>query len=751
MTHSRLFSSLFCRLIVVLALLDAVAVAQQAVRPPAKIFAASCATCHGADGRGGPGWVDPGTWAPPIAYALASPQPAVADHARFMVRNGAYLVGGFDYRMPAFGREVISDAELDQLVDWLVYAPPVGGADPLTGVPPPPVPSGHGIVLEILDEAPWFRDDDTDVRDLAHDRRRVVMSAGDYIKVINRGKTWHTVSNLGLGVDTGFIGYSGNITSQNTGYFYLELSDLASGAWKYYCSLHPYMQVQIVTPDSNPTPLTHVSKLPIARPKVLGRGEVWVGMQTYTNTSGPNGAVDVIDTRTWTSTNIPNVGNNPHNGWIGTSRDDLGVLRDVAVYANWHDTTVTIIDANSKQILGDVPMGAANAHIMTAPGRLNAATGADRWFVTVMGSNKLQEFDPFTAINWQRPNLPALGQSSGRTAPPGFSPHGLWFLDDGDHILTANTLPGSASLYSISRRWVDADARTGTGAEVASTSTGGLSPLAASIFNTGNPNATRHRGYTNNAGTDDISVYTIDASDGAERLTRVRLPSPLGNAAGNLALTDMMAMPVRWSHMPIQCAISPPGSTGHGRFMTVCNKASFNVNIIPLDASGLPQGIYTFPAGLGSHGISYGRKDTGDPSRVSYLAYVSNTFENYVSVYDLERFERLLRLDALGLAPAQFQPGAASEQVLVEGFAAQALLGMASAVVPVTLFSPDARGLVHVGDVPLTMPSQPGSRCYLQEHVWVDLPGWGMTHLDLDLKTDTGGMGIFARRAPPPW
>lgn len=725
--------------------------AAQTPRDPAKLFAASCATCHGADGRGGPSWTDSGAWAPLIAYSTPNLNPIAEQHVKWQVRNGAYIGMGFDFRMPAFGPEVITEQELDALVRWLIYAPPLGAASPLTGVPPPPTPVGNEIVLEITDEAPWYRDDGTDMRDMANDRRRVVLSPGDYLKVVNRGKTWHTVTNSSMGVDTGFIGYADNIPGQNVGYYYLEASDLAAGDHRYYCALHPYMQVQIVTPGFMDMPLTHVSKLPLRKPRERGIGEVWVGLQTFASPNSPNGAVDVIDAATWSTTHIPRVGNNPHNGWSGKSRDWTGALRNVSVWANWHDVTATVIDADTKQVIGHIPMGAATAHVMTAPRNPSPNTGADRWFVTVMGNNRVQEFDPLESLAWNRPNLPAVGQSSGAGGPPAYSPHGLWFLDDGEHFLTANTLGGSASLYSISQPWQDSDGRTGVGAQVANVPTAGGSPLAAAILNTGSPASTQYVGYTNNAGSDDISVFSIHATAGSQSLTRVQLPAPLGNNAGNLALKDLNASPKRWAHMPIQAVVSPPDATRHGRYLVVCNKASFNVSVTALDAAGMPTGVYTFPAGLGSHGVAFGRKQSASSGEIAYFAYVTNTFENYVSVYDLERLERLIRLESAGRAPAAFLPGGATERVRVEGHAAQVLSGQSSVVVPLTLFSPDARGLVHVGDLPLTLPAQAAPRCFLQEHVWIDLPGWGMTHLDLDLTTDTGAMGVFVRTHPLPW
>lgn len=719
---------------------------------PAKVFAASCATCHGADGVGGhPSWVTPGRYAPRVARGLTSRNMMLEDRFRLTIRNGSYYNGGFRHAMPAFGESVLADADLEALILWLLYAPPLGGSNPLTGVPPPERPSGREILVEVLDEAPWFQDDATDARDPFNDRRRVVLSPGDYIKVVNRGKTWHTVTNRQAGVDTGFIGFSGNIPGQETGYFYLEVADLASGAWKYFCSLHPYMQVEVVTPESEPMPLSHASKRPLPLPAEPGVGEVWVGLQTFNNPGGPNGAIQVIDATDWSSALIPNVGNNPHNGWIGTALDETNTLRNVSVWANWHDVTVTVLDADSRQVLGSVPVGAANAHVMTAPSAAQGS-GPDRWFVTVMGSNKVQELDPIRMLSMPEPPVPAISQSDGIVGKPAFSPHGLWFLDDGEHFVAADTLAGTASLYALSDQWSGPMGRSGTGCEVAQAGTGGALPLAASIFNMGNPTDTTFVAYTNNAGTDDISVYSVDATPGAKSLSRTTVGAPLGNPAGNLALTDLSLSPVRWAHMPIQCAVSPPDASSHGRYMVVCNKASFNVSIVALNASGSPTAVYTFPAGLGAHGVAFGRKETGKAAdTVGYYAYVTNTFENYVSVYDLQLLERLVRLERIGKAPASFRPGGASEKVYVEGYAAQALLGSPRGHVPITLFSPDARGLVHVGDLPLTRPKEPSPRAYLKEHVYVDLPGMGPTMLDLDLGVETGAMGLFCTPLPPPW
>jgi hypothetical protein len=116
--------------------------------------------------------VVPARLAPRIARGFAMPNPMLEARFRFTIRNASYYGPGFMPAMPAFGPDVITDAELNLLVPWLLYAPPAGGSHPVNGVPPPPTPVGRGIVLEILDEAPCFRDDGTNLADPFGDRRR---------------------------------------------------------------------------------------------------------------------------------------------------------------------------------------------------------------------------------------------------------------------------------------------------------------------------------------------------------------------------------------------------------------------------------------------------------------------------------------------------------------------------------------------------------------------------------------------------
>ncbi len=670
-------------------------------QPPEKIFAAACSTCHGAGGGGGTSWVN-GVTAPRIARLRM-----ISDTtAKNMIRNGSDNRG-----MPGFGPAEITDTELNNLVSWLRNN--CGGG--MGSCPAPARPSGTEVKVDILDADPWYTDKGVDnALDPYDDTRRVVLGANQYLTVTNTGKTWHTMTNSAVNKDSGFIGYAGNLGA-GTGYYYADqTTGLAPGCVRYLCKLHPYMQFEACTNGNTPTQLTKATKNAITVPAVGGSGEVWVNTQSqHENASDTvDGAQQVINAANWSIKNyIANVGNNPHNAWPGKGSDG----KNYVLSANWHDNTMTLVNADTKAVVRTANVGAAAAHVQVSPG------SAERWFVTIMGGVGVQEVDVAKL---------AAGQASTVGVPMRgeFSPHGIWFCDDGDHFLTANTLAHTVSLYSANQKKQQSFA-----------STGGKSPLAASVFH-GYGTGGCVRAYTNNAGTASVSVYDINPTAGSVTRNTTVIPAAIRDASGNLKLRDTSIYPVRWVHLPIQTPVSPVDATTHGRFMVTANKASFNVSITALDSVGAPTAVYTFPAGLGAHGVTYGRKalcDNGNPNSVCYYAYVTNTFEDYVSVYDLEK------------VATSGAPGSAAETVHLEGYGAQALCSQAACDVAITTFCPDCRSGAHVGDVPLRKTTS-GKYTYLKEEVWLD-PLQTDVMLDLDLKIDTGAQGIMVAPAPKPW
>ncbi len=70
----------------------------------AKVYAAQCASCHGPAAEG-----------TALAFGIRTPP---AGLARWVIRNGR-KGGGFAAAMPAYGADVLPDADLDALLGWL--------------------------------------------------------------------------------------------------------------------------------------------------------------------------------------------------------------------------------------------------------------------------------------------------------------------------------------------------------------------------------------------------------------------------------------------------------------------------------------------------------------------------------------------------------------------------------------------------------------------------------------------------------
>ncbi|GEM_PF-2400677 len=767
---------------------DAYASSIQA-QDPATIFARACGSCHGAKGLGGVSWVknDP-------ADQRIAPQIAGRDVAAIKARVRA---GTDNAAMPGFGVQEITDDELNALATFIQNNP--------AGIPTPTKPSGKEIVLNILDADPWFTDGGKDKKaDPFKDVKRVVLQPDQYLKVINTGRTWHTFTNAEYGKDSGFIGYAGNYKKKakdlnqkvkaGMGFSYVDqITGLAPGCNKYICKIHPYMTVEVCTAGNTPKGpndalgLTRAHKHPLGLPPIPGFGdEVWVSTQSQEEVGEKttkikknsvkdfDGAYQVINTTAWTVTRIPNVGNNPHNAWPGHTPS-----RDVVISTNWHDNRLSLIDANTKTIVSEFRSGAANAHVMVAPGTENR----DSWFVSHMGGIAMAAISAELLEAGLNPNIGLLRGKAG--------PHGLWFCDDENHFIVADTFNNSASIFDVDF------------GHMAATATGGTNPLATGIQN-GLGAGGCARGVAANAGTADLAIYDIDPAfvtphlDHNTTWLEATAAGVYKNAAGNLAVkvTDLMAdlatphplapaappetiKQKRWAHLPIQSPISPQDATTHGRFVVTANKASFNVLITGMDpTTGLPWGSFMVPAGLGAHGVTFGKKSQCDtdrdgvedaaasPSVICYYAFVTNTFEDYVSVYDLEKIDindDMVNNNPLGVGMQN--PGSAllAERVYLEGGAVKAVITLDPGIatlcgsvldcgtgptggtyvsnLPIGVLCPDCRSGVHVGDIPLQLTTgaplagpagdpatadsltNNGAKskyAYLKEPVWVD-------------------------------
>lgn len=208
----------------------------------------------------------------------------------------------------------------------------------------------------------------------------------------------------------------------------------------------------------------------------------------------------------------------------------------------------------------------------TAPAHSTCDPGLN-WDVTIEGSNYLQ---------YMRQSDMAL---NGKTTVSGFGPHGVWY--GGNKIVTSNSMDSTLSA-------IDAN----TKAEMAYVKVG-LYPLGAGVNSTG----------------------TIAAT---------------GNCLGSSVSIVDIVNEVKVRDIPVSgCAVQVPFTpddryiaVAHSPYLSVIDvaKAMDTVNY-PDPASAIVGTVWT---GKGAHGVDFGEKSGG-----GLYAYVTNKYENYVSVVDM--------------------------------------------------------------------------------------------------------------------
>jgi YVTN family beta-propeller protein len=504
-------------------------------RAPQALFRANCATCHGQFAGGGTSWIDPSYPAPPIATTSPAFIKGIARAGRIAA-------------MPAFPPQEISDEELNLLANYI-------SGQPATYVADPP----FNTTVQLLDEDPWFSP------------MQLTISAGQTVRFLNAGKTYHPVLDQDWLDTGGFQGQSSGSLGPN-GVFYRTFP--SNGEFDVFCGQHHDMRCEIHVGQGF-TPPTYSVDSPMATPATAGVGEIWVCCQFQDYPSKPkDGVVQVINAATWTVANTIPVGNNPHDIRFGASNAQ-------ALVTNWFDATVTRINATTKTVIDDCVGGAVPAHVTTDPSN-------QYWFVTVEGSKYIQRFDQAPGFN-----APCGGGTMATQAAliSGYGPHGIAYANG--KVYTANLLDSTFSIVNAS-----------TLLEITRLPAG-MCPMGAATNSAGTVGAT-----ANMMG---MSVSMFDLATP----TAVR-EIPVSDEAHELAFT--------------------PDSTkilvSNGAQVTVIDVAkAMDVINFPNPASAIVANIAT---GKGAHGIAFGAKSGGGT-----YAYVTNQFENYISVIDLGTLTRV--------------------------------------------------------------------------------------------------------------
>ncbi len=560
-------------------------------RQPVAIFKAVCASCHGYDGTGNNGgfvsWVDETP-----AFDI---QGASANKVTNFVRGGRGLV------MPGFNREEISDTELTALANCIHDGTCVGQPDPASQA-----------TVWVQDEPPWFQPYVLNV------------AVGNTVKFINRGQTWHTVTqgdflvaaNPASGqTNSGMIGRGGK--------YFRTFS--TSGATNFYCMLHPFMQMQVCAGITCSAP-TVTDPTPLPPPSVPGVGELWVAAQFQnlsaagkpvdTGVTAPNnppfpelavtfddfvkpGEIQVIDLTNYSITRAPTPANNPFNNphyiWGRAGATEMSI-------DNYFDNYKSFLNGSTKAVtLARLTWGTTASHT-TSEFDGSPLVGP------VQGDYAIQNLRPGSKIGTWSVGSSTRITSTDANGHTGSMPHGIWAGGtNGTKIETANSRSNNATIFSGNNQ---------------ATCTMGAFPLNSGITTTGSTFAATDIG---NPTTFSTALAIRTGSSGANCGTTLQVIS-----------------------LPGEGAVQTPPSPDD-RFLAVSNGPYISVfdlvNNFSVGASNAcVGGTFTTDPGsgrkfcsinsnsFGAHGVAWGRR--GD-TQTGWRIYMAAKLTNFVAVFDL--------------------------------------------------------------------------------------------------------------------
>ena len=316
---------------------------------------------------------------------------------------------------------------------------------------------------------------------------------------------------------------------------------------------------------------------PLKNPATPAVGEIWVATQfeTTANKEKP-GTVSAVNGTSWQVTRkvaLPSIDmNNPHNMWTDKNQNVIYVTQ-------WFDSKLTVYNRQTGQLIRNVSVGEAPAHVMTL-------TDSDRLHVTNNGDERndsVMELAPLATNVLRRVNI-------GRG-----NPHAHWMSHDGKSMVTANALFGDATQYNFHSDSIDAITKV----------SGPLShPLAAGMM----PDASKY--YMANLLDSTIAVVNMDTHKVVKHINLIKNYNPV---------TGAITGPV--GALPIQTPVSPDGKN-----MVTANTLAGTISVIDTATDTL---VAMLPCDPGCHGVQYGAKKGG-----GYYAYVASKFSNRMLVVD---------------------------------------------------------------------------------------------------------------------
>ena len=332
----------------------------------------------------------------------------------------------------------------------------------------------------------------------------------------------------------------------------------------------------------------------LAAPSMAGQtpgvGQVWVDTQFETMTEktkpGTATAVDVTTFKVVRKVGLPSINmNNPHNMW--TDRD-----QKVIYQTQWFDTKLAVFNRTSGQLIRNIEVGAAPAHVMTR-------TDTDQVHVTQNGDNNVRELDSLAHGNGFLQDIPMQTDPNAHAHP-----HAHWMSANGKMMVSSNADTENSTLFHFPSH------------SIKSLTPVGHFPIASGMM----PDSSKY--YVANFLDSSISVITINNPASA---------NPTATLSGTIDLLEGYTVDGQFNvlhptvapigGLPIQIPVSPDG-----KYAIVANTLAAKILVIDTKTDKV---VASLTCDAGCHGVQFGAKKGG-----GYYAYVSSKFSNRLIVVD---------------------------------------------------------------------------------------------------------------------
>lgn len=242
----------------------------------------------------------------------------------------------------------------------------------------------------------------------------------------------------------------------------------------------------------------------------------------------------------------------------------------------WFDNKLTVFDRATGQLVRNIFVGDAPAHVMTR-------TDTDQLHVTLNGSTKTNSVVELAPLATAVQRTINIGRGN---------PHAHWMSHDGKTMVTPNVFTNDSSIYDFP-----------------SNSIAGIAPVGSHPLATGMmPDASKY--YIANLL--DSTITVVNTATGGV-LNTINL------LANYDPLSGTITGPV--GALPIQTPVSP-----NGRSMVTANTLTGTITVVDTTTDTV---VAMLPCDPGCHGVQFGAKQGG-----GYYAYVASKFSNDLIVVD---------------------------------------------------------------------------------------------------------------------